>query len=134
MKKLTLFIFGTTLSLSVLTYNCSPMIVLYAQSLPITLHALWNPSIVDQSHPAPIQYSITMDSSAAVILPASSCVNNSCSQAVTINNYGDHILTVCAQVQTISTDPTTLTNSCAAPLAWKLSPPSNNPTGTTIKN
>lgn len=114
-------------SLGALATNCNGITVLYAQTLPATVHVVWTPSAVDSSHSAPVQYSVVTDSGTPVIVQASACTTNLCSTAITVNSFGGHSTVVSAQNFQIDSDPATLQSVSAAAVVWVLNQGPNSP-------
>jgi hypothetical protein len=114
--------------------SCKDIDVVYAQSLPATVHVTWTPSVVDSTHSAPIQYSVVTDGGTAVVLQASSCTSTLCTVAISVNSFGQHSTVVSAQNYKIDSDPSTIQSSPAAPRVWVLNQGPNPATGTAIKD
>jgi hypothetical protein len=126
------------LSALIFAFACAAMrvvpsgLILYAQSLPATKHAVWSPSVVDASHSAPTQYKVVVDGGTPIILLASSCTTT-CSQAITLNSFGAHTVSVAAQNPSLSTDPT-LQDSSFVTVTFSLNQAPNPATSATVTN
>lgn len=124
-KHVSLLLFAAIISIAGVTRNCGGIEVVYAQSLPTTVHAVWTPSLVDSTHPAPLQYQIVNDNDPPIIVLLSNCTPTQCTAAVPINSYGNHNTVISAQYLAISTDPNSLTSVPAPAVQWVLNNGSN---------
>ena len=70
--------------------------VLYAQTVPATLHATWTPSVVDATHSAPTQYVLTLDNGTSQTVAASTCTPAQCSATIAVPSFGNHAVSVVA--------------------------------------
>ncbi len=106
-------------------------LVLYAQTLPMTVHAIWN---ANPAPPPATQYSITLDGGSPVVMSASSCTST-CSQALTLAGFGTHQIVIVAQTQKITPSPDTSTwDSSPISLTFSLNAAPKPVTGATVTN
>jgi hypothetical protein len=124
MKKLTLF---GLLGLVVLVAGCkSPVVTLYAQSLPVSLKFTWDPNAAPENV---LRYSVAQDNGTPVTVPLTACTATTCTYTYTVSSWGAHSIYVVAVNQKLSTDPnSTQTSSIAqGTVAYSLAQAPNSP-------
>lgn len=89
--------------------------VLFAQSLPTTVHAVFAQSVSG----GVVDYKIVTDGGAPVIAPLTACVSGTCTVTVPINAWGNHSTVVYTRGARTSDDPT-FTEVPTAAHAWSL--------------
>jgi len=103
-------------------------IVLFAQSLPVTDHVVWTPNVASDNV---TNYVVTVDTVPQNFAPAS-CTVAQCSCPITIATFGSHTVTVAAQNQPISTDPTSTQTSAPASVTFTQNTTPAVTTGATV--
>lgn len=96
----------------------SPGIVLYAQSLPATVTATWNPNPSVEND---VDYLVTVDGGAPVTVLATTCTATQCKAVLSLATYGSHTVTATAQNQKVSDDPA-LQSGPPASITFTLNP------------
>jgi hypothetical protein len=126
-----LLILGFAAALSMAAKGCTDPVttILYAQTLPVTVHADWTPN-----QGTVVQYSVTTDGGTPVIVKATDCTPTDCLAPITVTSYGSHTTSVVAQNFTIDSDPTTIQSSDPATVTWSLNPSPSAVTKVKIKN
>jgi hypothetical protein len=104
--------------------------VVYAQTLPVTVHPQWSPNPVGENV---VQYVVTLDGANPVTVLASACSPTLCTAAVVVNAFGAHVSNLVAQNLEIDSDPTTLQSSPPAILNWRLNQAPTKSNGLTVK-
>lgn len=99
--------------------------VVYAAQAPATVHPQWDPPPAGD---AVTEYRPTLDGVALAAVPptvdpACSCVRF----AMVVPAYGDHVFTVVAVNQALSTDPASAQVSAPVTVPFRLSPPPGAP-------
>lgn len=93
-------------------------VVVYAQSLPATIHAQWDPPAAADNV---TNYTMTLDGGAPVTVP--NVVDPSCTcirTPLTVPAFGAHTVNVVANNLLISTDPTSTQTSTPTAVAFTL--------------
>jgi len=131
MKK-TLFLLPLVLVACAVALKRPIVPVLYAQTLPATVHAHFTPRPATENV---TQYSVVLDGGAPVIAQASTaCSATDCSVALSVPTFGSHSVTAASQNFLVSTDPTTVQSSTpTAAVAFVLAASPSAPSGTTVK-
>lgn len=80
-------------------------VIIYAQSLPTVVHAVWTPNAATDNV---TNYLVTLDANAPLSTSPVTCTAVQCSQAITINDTVQHGVVIAAQNLLLSTDPTSL--------------------------
>lgn len=108
-------------------------VVVYAQSLPATVHATWTPSVADATHGPASAYVVTTDGTAQTVL-STACTPTLCTATITVNSWGKHTTTIAGQNQLLDTDPTStqLSTVVTAP-GWTLLQGPNSPINPAVK-
>ena len=101
-RHLTLLGICLLLSLPMLSCN-SGGVVLYAQSLPASLHGQWNPNPPAENV---VDYQLRLDGGAPVTIPLSVCTATLCRTAFTVPTWGAHTVTYSARNLKLASDPT----------------------------
>ena len=102
-------------------FNGPARVELYAQAVPATLKARWDPNPATDNV---TEYRITLNGGAPIVVAPT--LNAACSciqQEITIPAFGAYTVAVVAVNQSLSTDPTSAQVSDATNLSFTLSPP-----------
>lgn len=95
--------------------------VLYAQSLPASLHAQWD---IPPANNNIISYKVSLDGGTATVIPvANVTLDNTCNCVkvpITVPSLGNHTLSVISTYQFISTDPNSVQDSAPATVSFTL--------------
>jgi hypothetical protein len=102
--------------------------VIKEQSVPATVHVSWAPNAASDNVTA---YLVTLDGGTAISVSPSVCTTT-CVTPITVSAFGNHAVTVVAQNQEISTDPTSVQNSAATTVNFALSPAPGAPTAAKV--
>jgi hypothetical protein len=98
--------------------------VLYAQSLPTTVHYTWSPNPASD---AVVQYKVGLDAVPSQVVPLTSCTATLCTATITVATEGAHTARLLAENQRLSTDPTGGFNDSVeatpVPFVLKVTPP-----------
>lgn len=99
-------------------FNGPARVTLYAQSLPATVHAVWDPPAAAENVTG---YTLTVDGGAPVNVanvtdPACSCIK----APITVGAFGAHSVSVVANNLLISGDPSSVQTSAPAVAAFTL--------------
>lgn len=109
-------------------------LVLYAQSLPTTVHYTWTPNPVSD---AVAQYKVGLDAAPSQVVLPSACSATLCTATITVTTEGAHTARLLAENVRVSTDPTTGFNdsveSPAVAFTLKVTAPGASP-GFGVKN
>ena len=84
---------------------------------PATVHAQWAPNPTTDNV---VQYLVTLDVAAPVVVLPAACTAALCSQILTVPAFGLHTVTIVAQNLKLSTDPTSLQSGPAATVTFSL--------------
>lgn len=123
MKRLSVVL----IALALLAVFCAPKLppilnpvglVLYAQSLPATVTATWNPNPAAEND---VDYLVTVDGGAPVTVLATTCTATQCKAVLSLATYGSHTVTATAQNQKVSDDPA-LQSGPPASITFTLNP------------
>lgn len=106
----------------------APGIVLFAQQLPVTDHAVWD---VEPAIYSVTNYIVTVDGTPQNFAPTS-CGPTTCSAPIVLSTFGPHQVTVAAQNLALSTDPTSTQTGPAASVSFSQSQPAPLTTHTTV--
>jgi hypothetical protein len=93
-------------------------VTLYAQSLPATIHAQWDPPAAADNV---TNYTMTLDGGAPVTVP--NVVDQTCTcirTALTVPAFGSHTVSVVANNLLVSTDPTSTQSSTPTAVSFTL--------------
>ncbi len=88
-----------------------------AAQTPATVHASWNPNVASDNV---VQYVITLDSAAPVVVLAATCTATTCTTALTVPTFGLHSVALVAQNLKFAGDPTSLQSGPAATVSFTL--------------
>lgn len=115
--------------LSAVFFGAPRKIRLYAQTVPFTAHASWNPNATAEA----VQfYTVSLDGGAGVQVPASTCSASTCSAAVVVPTFGAHAVAVTATNFLLSTDPNSPQTGPASSVAFTLAQAPKAPAGATV--
>ncbi len=121
MKRITLAALAAIILAACAMFNGPARVELYAQTVPTTLKAQWDPNAPGENV---TEYRVTVDGGAPIVVPPT--LNAACSciqQAITIPTFGAHTVAVVAVNQSLSTDPTSAQLSVPTSISFTLSPP-----------
>jgi hypothetical protein len=108
-------------------------VVLYAQSVPATVTASWNPNPATENVTS---YILTLDTGSSVTVSAASCSATACSSPLSVAAFGNHTYTVAA-VNTNLSGGAGVTGSpqtgASTSLAFTLNPRPSAPAGASAK-
>lgn len=111
----------------------SPIVTLYAQSLPATLHALWTPNPATDNIS---QYAVILDGGSPQAQSPSVCTPTLCTGTFTVGSYGSHNLVILASNVYLSAPgvaPVNQDSAPSAPVAFTLSASPRSVTGGAVK-
>jgi hypothetical protein len=118
MKRIGLAVTVAVLLAACAMFTSPGRVVLYAQTLPTTVHAVWDaPAATDNI----INYTLTLDSGQALTVP--NVLDASCScirTALTVSSFGSHSVSVVANNLLLSGDPTSTQSSAPVTVAFTL--------------
>lgn len=103
--------------------------IIYAQTLPLTLHVEWTPNVVSD---AVLDYQIRVDTDAPVDVPLTACTTTLCRTTFTVTTSGVHTVAVTARNLRLSTDPTSIQASDPSTVSVTVSLAPGRVTGTRI--
>ena len=92
--------------------------IIFAQTLPASLHAQWTPNPVTENVTA---YVLTLDAEMPVTILPVVCTAVLCETTVSVSTFGSHTVTLIAQNQQVSGDPASGQSSPAATVTFTLS-------------
>jgi hypothetical protein len=126
----TLLIVGAVVALTACAIFTRPGgggVVLYAQTLPAGLHAIWdrNPAADNVT-----DYQFTLDGGSPITVPLSVCTATTCTFAFTVPAFGNHAATVAARNLKLSSDPTSFQTGPASQGTFTLNQNPGKPGGT----
>ena len=105
-------------------------IVIYAQTLPVTLHAQWTPNPTSENVTA---YQLTLDTATPQTIAPTVCTATLCDTPLVVTTFGAHTVSLTAQNLEVSTDPASIQVSLAATLSFTLVQQAGRPGGLGIK-
>lgn len=105
-------------------------VILYAQSVPTTVTAKWT---ANAPADGVVSYVIRLEDGTTTTALPTVCVASVCTKVIAVNTFGTHSVTIVAQNQKVSTDPTNLQTGLASPVVtFTLFPSPGVVTGTSI--
>jgi hypothetical protein len=94
-------------------------VVIRAQTVPVTLHARWNPNPPTENV---TNYQITLDTAAPQDVALTSCTATVCDATFVVPTFGAHSLALVAQNLLLSGDPTSVQSSPPTTVSFTLNP------------
>mgnify|MGYP003394913302 CR=1 FL=1 len=104
-------------------------VTLYAQTLPTTLGANWNPNPASE---AVIKYTLTVDGGTPIIILPSSCTPTVCTTRFPLTTWGSHTVSLVAVNLRLSSDPSTEQTSPASSMSFVLAQAPNTTSPITL--
>lgn len=110
-----LVLLGGLILIAISAAGCQPSLVLEAQSLPTTLHAVWTPNPASDGV---TRYSLTVDTGTAQNVPLTACDASRCTAPFSLASAGDHVVSIRAYNLKLTSDPSSEQASPASAVSF----------------